>query len=158
MNRLLSTETRNPRLALPLLLLLSAMAIALPRFSSITPDENVALSAGAAANIDAASSPIATAAMRVHVDPETGELVPAVGNEAARLRAGMARSHSVKGLQVVTRPDGGRSVHLEGRFMESYVATIDPAGGTRLDCLPEDQAERFVHENARPAPAGAVER
>lgn len=176
MNRLLSPETRNSRPALPLLLLLSAMAIALPRFDSITPNaesfagaaDNIdaASFAGAAASVDAASlasattiSSTATAAMRAHIDPETGELVPGAGPaEAARLRAGMAPSHSVRGLRVVMRPNGGRSVHLEGRFMESYVATIDPAGGTRLDCLPDEQAERFVHASDRLAPAGAVER
>lgn len=163
MNRLFSSERRNPRQALPLLLLLSAMAIALPRFSSITPHADAGLSAGAAANVvDASSAGItssaATAAMRVHVDPETGELVPAVGNEAARLRAGMAPSHSVKGLQVITRPNGGRSVHLEGRFMESYVATVDPTGRMQFDCVPEGQGERFIHESATAVPAGAVER
>jgi hypothetical protein len=96
--------------------------------------------------------------MQVQIEPETGALVPVTGVAATRVGPLTAPSQSVQGLEVRLRPNGGRSVNLEGRFMESYVATTDASGGTHLDCLPEGEAERFIHEHPLPAPVGPVER
>lgn len=159
MNRLFSSVTPAAPRVLPLLLFFFATAIALPKFSSTAPLRPEASAGTPGTHLtarDVSNVPAGSAGMQVQIDPETGALVPFVSSGGNRM--GPSNSHSIEGLQVVTRADGRRSVNLQGRFMESYVATIDSAGGTHLGCLPEGLAGQLVHDHAIPTPVGPVER
>ena len=85
------------------------------------------------------TSPVATGgvALRVQMDPETGEFVPVTGLDKAELDRQMKQqlNRSTDGLQEVHHPDGRVSVDLEGRFQSLSVATTDSAGNVRTGCV-----------------------
>jgi hypothetical protein len=71
--------------------------------------------------------------MRVHVDPRTGRFVPEpVVPEAHPLPA------RVPTLAEVPAPGGGMMVPLNGHFMSNLVATVNPDGSIRMDCVTGD--------------------
>ena len=113
--------------------------------------------AGASTPLSAGTAP-GRAAQRIQIDPETGELVPLTPFAGTTSSPEAALSHSVQGLSVRMRPDGSRSVDLEGRFMESTLATTDPSGRTVLGCLPEGTALDAVGHSANPAEAGRADK
>lgn len=77
------------------------------------------------------------AALRVQLDPETGEFVPVTGLDKAELDRQMKQklNRSPDGLHEVHHPDGRVSVDLEGRFQSLSVATTDSAGNVRSGCV-----------------------
>ena len=75
-----------------------------------------------------------SASMRVHIDPQTGAIVPApVGPPAAAQMAPPA-SHSAAGLVEAPAPGGGVMLDLQGRFLSSVTATAAPDGAPHADC------------------------
>ncbi len=79
------------------------------------------------------------AALQVHVDPETGEIVPVpvTGLDKAELDRQMkARlNRSSEGLTEVHHPDGRVSIDLAGRFQSLSVATTDSTGQVKTGCV-----------------------
>jgi len=107
-----------------------------------------------------------TAAMRVAIDPETGELV--TGPDAMRLssQAGGDKSaamenmlsRSSEGLEEIHHPDGRVSVHLQGRFMSASVARLSEDGKVETLCT-EDMiaAEDFLNDSKPETDANGLE-
>lgn len=85
-----------------------------------------------------------TAALRVHLDPETGEIVPVTGLDKAELERQMSQmlNRSSAGLREVRHADGGVSVDLEGRFQSLSVATTDSTGAVQTRCVTNGQESR----------------
>lgn len=95
------------------------------------------------------------AAMRASIDPETGALV--TGSQAARPTGAKAlspemqtmMSRSSDGLVVEALPNGGKSVHLQGRFMSATVVRLDENGQAETLCTESaDEAEAFLAQDA----------
>lgn len=78
-----------------------------------------------------------TAALRVQLDPESGQLVPASGLDKTELDRQLGRmlNRSAAGLPEVRHSDGGVSVDLEGRFQSLSVATTDREGHVHTGCV-----------------------
>lgn len=70
--------------------------------------------------------------MKAYVDPGSGRLVPApvVPEPAAPLPAPVP-------LAEEPAPGGGTMVRLNGQFMSNLVATVNPDGSVRIDCVTE---------------------
>ncbi len=85
------------------------------------------------------------AALRVQLDPETGEIVPVTGLDKAQLDRQMSQllNRTSAGLREVHHADGGVSVDLEGRFQSLSVATIDSTGKVQTRCL---TTEKEAHD------------
>ena len=106
-----------------------------------------ALSAGGPAPTEPATG-IApgTAAMRVAIDPETGEFVPAV-DKAADVQLQQLLRRDSDGLVEVVHPDGSVSIDLEGRFMNASLARIDADGELETICTTNhDHAQDFLSD------------
>jgi len=92
------------------------------------------------------------AALRVHVDPETGEIVPVpvTGLDKAELDRQMKESlnRSSEGLQQVHHPDGRVSMDLQGRYRSLSVATVDSNGQYRAGCVTNAQELDTFMENS----------
>ena len=73
-------------------------------------------------------------AMRAHVDPATGRLVP----EPVVPPPPQALPAPLPPAAPVAAPGGGVMVELGGRFMSDVVATVGPDGHVRLDCVTEN--------------------
>ncbi len=77
----------------------------------------------------------ASAAMRVYVDPQTGEPAPppaAPPSEAAEL----AQPRSTDALAEEAAPAGGVIVHLQGRFASPLVVTVGSDGAAHVGHAP----------------------
>ncbi|MCP4571614.1 MAG: hypothetical protein GY838_04620 [bacterium] len=87
-----------------------------------------------------------TAAMRVSIDPETGELVHATATDkAADLQLQQMLRRDDDGLVEVIHPDGSASIDLEGRFMSASVARIGEDGELETICTTDShQAQEFL--------------
>ena len=88
-----------------------------------------------------------TAAMRIAIDPDTGELIPArvTANKAMDAELAEMLSTSTVGLVEVHHPDGHVSVDLQGRFMSASLARIDSDGEIEATCVETtEQAESFL--------------
>jgi hypothetical protein len=90
-----------------------------------------ALGIGTSAHGEEAIAP--RAGMRANIDPATGRLVPEpVAPMPQRVPA--ARPPAVE----EPAPGGGAMVRLNGRFMSDMVATVNPDGSLRIDCVTTD--------------------
>ena len=69
--------------------------------------------------------------MQAHVDPTTGRLVPEPTTPP------VARPAPAP-LAEVPAPGGGMMVHLNGQFMSTIVATVEPDGSVRVGCVTGD--------------------
>lgn len=69
--------------------------------------------------------------MQVHVDPQTGHLVPAPATPPARapLPAPLVPAAEVPAS------GGGMMAVLNGQFMSDAVATVAPDGSVRVECI-----------------------
>ena len=72
--------------------------------------------------------------MRAYVAPSTGRLVP----EPVVPDPSRARPAPALPAAEVAAPGGGMMVRLNGRFMSSLVATVNPDGTVRMDCVTGD--------------------
>ncbi len=98
---------------------------------------------GAAETPPAAAAGPARAAVRVFIDPETGELTSRPTREALDAQAGAPEGEPGSWLNTYGGdlleeylPDGSVMVDLRGRFQTAVVATIDPdTGEVTTDCV-----------------------
>jgi hypothetical protein len=83
------------------------------------------------------AAPAAEAAMKIHVDPATGQVVePKSSQGDARVVSATATAENAQPLRVekVTTKAGGRKVNLQGRFMMEMSATAGPDGKVAHAC------------------------
>jgi len=86
----------------------------------------------------AGPSVVAEGGMRVIVDPETGEIVaeqPRQETDALSAPLANALNRSTEGLQVFELANGGRGMHLEGRFQHALVARVKTDGSLEIVCV-----------------------
>jgi len=109
-------------------------------------------------SVEALHTSPGSAAMRVSIDPETGELVhgqvPAGKPEDAQLQEALSRSD--EGLVEVHHADGSVSIDLQGRFQNASIARIDSTGKLHTTCVDSPEA---VHAfcNGQHAPKPSLE-
>ncbi|MDX1384018.1 MAG: hypothetical protein R3190_10275 [Thermoanaerobaculia bacterium] len=128
--------TRFRRSGTAIVALVVAVAAAVAGVTAASRPDDGARSADSAPTAAEATSSGRTG-VRAWVDPDTGTLsVPPPGALAREqpfaLRDGLGRSSA--GLYEVQLPNGAIKVDLQGRFRSAVVATVEPAGGYRLDC------------------------
>ncbi len=102
-------------------------------------------------NLPAADTPVAAStqagALRVQLDPETGEMVPVTGLDKAEFERQLDQrlDRSGAGLTEVHHSDGSVSMDLQGRFQSLSVATTDSAGNVHTGCVTnKDEAHQFL--------------
>jgi hypothetical protein len=112
--------------------------------------------------------------MVVGINPETGrpgmpspEQREAIRNDERDAAPSASLDRSGEGLQVVHRPDGSRSIDLQGRFHEYAVIRVRPDGTKERVCVQEPDLEAALRERGEPSeasepgeasePAGATE-
>jgi hypothetical protein len=71
--------------------------------------------------------------MEAHVDPDSGELVP----EPVTPRPAESLPAPLPPLAEEAAPGGGTMVRLNGQFMSNVVATVNPDGSVRIECVTE---------------------
>jgi|GEM_PF-2387455 len=86
--------------------------------------------------------PAAEAAMKIHVDPATGQVVSPKSDPGAARSAASAAAETARPLRVekVTTKAGGRKVNLQGRFMMEMAATATADGKVASTCNATDEA------------------
>ena len=84
--------------------------------------------------------PEAESAMKIHVDPATGQLVPqpAPGTKAALAPAPAAELPPLK-VEKGTTKAGGKRVRLDDRFMMEMTAAVGPDGKVSHGCVAENE-------------------
>jgi len=120
-------------------------AIAAPVAAS-SPDEN----RGPRRKTPEASSaePGVTEVMKVFVDRETGEIisVPLRATDVLSIPLAKALDRSTEGLRVFELANGGRGVHLDGRFQHVLMVRVRPDGSLETVCTNSSHAaEKFLH-------------
>lgn len=121
-------RTKIPHLALAL-----AALIAFPLTASETKE-----TAG-----DKPAVPAAEAAMKIHVDPATGQVVsPKSDPGAARSATSAVATEAAQPLRVerVTTKAGGKKVNLQGRFMMEMAASATADGKVSSTCNATEEA------------------
>ena len=95
------------------------------------------------------SVPRTDAGFVIHVDPQTGDLVADPAVVDAPVTIDDALNQSSEGLEQVPAPvGGGRMVDLQGRFQNTYVATVDDEGNLEAECLDTDADEAVSDADA----------
>lgn len=96
-------------------------------------------------------------AIRVIVDPETGEIISVPFRETEVLSAPLAKAlnRSAEGLRVFELENGGKGVHLDGRFLHALMVRVKPDGSLETVCTNHPhEAEVFLDgKTARVKPA-----
>jgi len=94
---------------------------------------------------------VQTNALRMQVDPETGDLVPVkITTDNAEKRQLFDRvSRSSAGLQETLEADGGVRLDLQGRFQSLSLATIDSSGQLRTGCVTSERELKSFFEATR---------
>jgi hypothetical protein len=101
---------------------------------------------------------VATKAIRVVYDPETGEIISVPFRETEVLSAPLAKalSRSTEGLRVFELANGGKGVHLDGRFQHALMIRVKPDGSLETVCTNHShEAENFLKgktAGTKPAP------
>ncbi|MBK9966351.1 MAG: hypothetical protein IPP07_16230 [Holophagales bacterium] len=83
------------------------------------------------------AAPAAEAAVKIHVDPATGQIVsPKSDPDAARGVSATSTAQPLPPLRVekVTTKAGGRKVNLQGRYRMEMAATVSPDGKVAGTC------------------------
>jgi len=94
---------------------------------------------------------VTTNAMRVIYDPESGEIisVPIRETEVLSGQLTKALARTTEGLQVFELSNGGKGVHLDGRFQHALMVRVKPDGSLETVCTSHSHAaEKFMQ--ARP--------
>jgi hypothetical protein len=81
--------------------------------------------------------PAAEAAVKIHVDPATGQIVsPKSDPDAATGVSATSTAQALPALHVekVTTKAGGKKVNLQGRYMMEMAATVGPDGKVAATC------------------------
>ena len=95
-------------------------------------------------------------AIRVIVDPETGEIISVPFRETEVLSAPLAKAltRSIEGLRVFELENGGKGVHLDGRFQHALVVRVKPDGSLETVCTNHlHAAEKFLQGKSAGADA-----
>ena len=88
-----------------------------------------------------------TKTIRVIYDPETGEVVSVPVREPGILSEALARAltRSAEGLRVFELENGGKGVHLGGRYQHAYMVRIGPDGSLETYCTEHSHgSEKFL--------------
>lgn len=88
-----------------------------------------------------------TKLIRVIYDPETGEIisVPFRGTEILSGPLAKALTRSTDGLQVFELANGGKGVHLDGRFQHALMVRVKPDGSIETVCTSRShEAGKFL--------------
>ena len=85
------------------------------------------------------AAPAAGAAMKIYVDPATGQIVPMPVTAEPKARAAATPQAPLPALKVEkgTTKAGGRRVRLDDRFMMEMTATVTPDGKVSYSCKEE---------------------
>ena len=76
------------------------------------------------------------AGYKVHIDPATGRIIenPVAEDTPLPKNLDNALRTDHEGLVIEDGPLGGKMVNLQGRFQNTYVATIDENGNLTAEC------------------------
>ena len=93
-------------------------------------------------------SVVARDGMKVVVDPETGEVItnpPGQETEALSAPLANALNRSTEGLQVFDLANGGKGMHLGGRFQHVLVVRVKADGSLETVCVNHSpEAEKLL--------------
>jgi len=95
-------------------------------------------------------------AIRVIVDPETGEIisVPLRATDVLSAPLSKALTRSGEGLRVFELSNGGMGVHLDGRFQHVLMVRMKADGSLETVCTNHShEAEKFLHGTSNGADA-----
>ena len=101
---------------------------------------------------------VTTKAIRVIYDPETGEIISVPLRETGVLSVPLAKAltRSTEGLHVFELTNGGKGVHLDGRFLHALMVRVKSDGSLETVCTNHShEAEDFLHgktAGVKPAP------
>lgn len=133
------------------------VALTAPAAAS-SPDEEKMPSPRApkASSAEAAeASVVADGGMRFVFDPETGEMVaeqPLQMTNALSVPLANALNRSTEGLRVFELTNGGRGVHLDGRFQHALVVRMKADGSFETVCVNHShEAEAILKRGSTPA-------
>jgi len=103
------------------------------------------------------AEPVTTKTMRVIYDPETGEIISVPFREPSEILSiplAKALTRSAEGLRVFELANGGKGVHLDGRFQHALMVRVKPDGSLETVCTSHSHAaEKFLHGNSAVADA-----
>ena len=155
MNKLFRDESGMFRNLQALCVACALMVCAVP-VAAVSPDEEEG--SGRKAPEVGNAEPVATKAMRVIYDPETGEIISVPFRENGVLSAPLTKAltRSTEGLQIFELENGGVGVHLDGRFQHALMVRVKPDGSLETVCTSHShEAENFLKgrtAGAKPAP------
>jgi len=91
---------------------------------------------------------VTTKAIRVIYDPETGEIISVPFREPSEILSiplAKALTRSTEGLHVFELSNGGKGVHLDGRFQHALMVRVKPDGSIETVCTSHSHAaEKFL--------------
>ena len=145
MNQIFHAQVNTPR-TLRVLCVAFLMAAFTAPVAATSPDEK----GEPKRQVPEVSSVETTApnAIRVIVDPETGEIISVPFRETEVLSAPLAKalSRSGEGLRVFELANGGKGVYLDGRFQHALMVRVKPDGSLETVCTSHShEAGDFLH-------------
>jgi YbbR domain-containing protein len=144
MNQRILQQIFSSRVVSVLFAICLMAAVALPvAVSSTSEKEQPERQASEAPTAEA----VTTKAIRVIYDPETGEIisVPLRGTKVLSAPLAKALTRSTEGLQVFDLANGGKGVHLDGRFQHALMVRVRPDGSIETVCTSHSHAaEKFL--------------
>ncbi len=165
----MSSDQANPEPQVPMrqVVAIAPKSNPTPAKPSVSPvTERVAEMARAVPAPATKEAPARAAGMVVGIHPETGrpgmptpEQREEIRNAAGAALQSSALDRSGEGLQVVHRPDGSRSIDLQGRFHEYAVIRIRPNGAKEQTCVqgPDLEAALGGKDHSAPSPTEPTE-
>jgi hypothetical protein len=111
-----------------------------------------AQTAAAGRTSDDSTSTVQVAGQTVAIDRATGRLRPPTAAERKALAAGLKNilNRSTEGLTVVQRPDGAKSVDLQGRFQAIAIAKVNADGKVAEQCVTSQREADALVNTSRP--------
>ena len=145
MNQRLHAQVHTPLTIRTLCVAFLMAAFAVP-VAATSPDEKGETKRQGSETASAES--VAPNAIRVIVDPGTGEIISVPFRETDVLSAPLAKAltRSTEGLRVFELSNGGMGVHLDGRFQHALMVRVKPDGSLETVCTNHShEAEDFIH-------------
>ena len=145
MNQIFHAQVNTPRTIRVLCVAFLMAAFAAP-VAATSPDEK-----GEPKRQTSEVSSVETTApnaIRVIVDPETGEIISVPFRETDVLSAPLAKAltRSGEGLRVFELSNGGKGVYLDGRFQHALMVRVKPDGSLETVCTSHShEAGDFLH-------------
>jgi len=144
MNRRLHDQMISSRVLSVLCTMCLMAAAALP-VAAATPGEEE--QPGRQASEAPTAEAVTAKAIRVIYDPETGEVISVPFRETEILSAPLAKAltRTTDGLRVFELSNGGKGVHLDGRFQHALMVRVKPDGSLEFVCTNHSHvAEKFL--------------